>query len=241
VAFVDLMRHYPRSKRKMTTPRSIDPVNQAAARAFGAAYFDGPREQGYGGYRYDGRWIPIARDIVNHFGLGPGQRVLDVGCAKGFLIKDLQAVCPGLRGYGLDISQYALGHAEGEAHGRLLRGTADRLPFRDRAFDAVVCVNTIHNLERSRCIAALREIQRLAPGRGYLVVDAYRNEAEREIFMGWVLTALTFLQPEGWEALFAEAGYTGDYSWTILDPDPEWNDFAAADAGGVVADRRPAG
>jgi SAM-dependent methyltransferase len=241
VAFVDLMRHYPRAKRKMTTPRSIDPANQAAAREFGAAYFDGPRQQGYGGYRYDGRWIPIARDIVHHFGLRPGQRVLDVGCAKGFLIKDLQAVCPGLQVYGLDISEYALGHAEGEARGRLLRGTADRLPFADGAFHAVVCVNTIHNLERARCLAALREIERLAPGRGYVVVDAYRNEAEREIFLGWVLTALTFLKPDGWEALFAEAGYTGDYSWTILDPDPEWNDFAAADAGGVVADRRPAG
>jgi outer membrane protease len=58
------------------------------------------------------------------------------------------------------------------------------------------------------------------------VVDAYRNEAEREIFLGWVLTAMTFLRPEQWQALFAEAGYTGDYDWTILDPDPEWSDFS---------------
>ena len=28
-----------------------------------------------------------------------------------------------------------------------------------------------------------------------------------------------------WRALFAEAGYTGDHYWTVLDPDPEWNDF----------------
>jgi len=42
-----------------------------------------------------------------------------------------------------------------------------------------------------------------------------------------VLTAVTFLRPEEWRALFAKAGYTGDYYWTVLDPDPEWNDFNA--------------
>ena len=27
-------------------------------------YFDGPRDYGYGGYRYDGRWVPVAEDMV---------------------------------------------------------------------------------------------------------------------------------------------------------------------------------
>ena len=86
---------------------------------------------------------------------------------------------------------------------------------------------------------ALRQIERLAPGRGYVLVDAYRNEAEREIFLGWVLTAITFLKPEEWETLFQEAGYTGDYYWTILDPDPTWNDFAARTTGAGDHPDRP--
>ncbi len=235
MAEINLLRHYPRAKRKMAKPRSADPANREAARRFGAEYFDGTREQGYGGYRYDGRWVPIAQDIVAHFGLRPGDRVLEVGCAKGFLVKDLMTICPGLRVYGLDISEYALRHCEPEAAGRLVRGTADQLPFRDGSFRVVLCINTIHNLERERCTAALREIERLAPGRGYLQVDAYRTEAEREIFLGWVLTAVTFLRPEEWRALFAEAGYTGDYYWTVLDADPDWNDFACADVGEATA------
>ena len=222
---VNLLRHYPPAKRKLARPRAADPANREAALRFGAEYFDGRREQGYGGYYYDGRWIPIARDIVAHFGLKPGDRVLDVGCAKGFLVKDLMGVCPGLEAYGLDISEYALRRCEPEVVGRLVRATADRLPFADGSFQAVLCVNTVHNLERPRCLAALREIERLAPGRGYVQVDAYRTEAERELFLGWSLTAVTFLKPEEWRALFAEAGYTGDYCWTILEADPEWNDF----------------
>jgi SAM-dependent methyltransferase len=230
MAEIDLLRHYPRARRKMARPRAADPANRIAALKFGAEYFDGTREQGYGGYHYDGRWVPIARDIVAHFGLEPGDRVLDVGCAKGFLVKDLTAVCPGLEVYGLDLSQYALTHAEPEAAGRLVLGTADRLPFASGSFEAVLCINVVHNLERDRCIAALREIERLAPGRGYVRVDAYRTEAERRIFLGWVLTAVTFLTPDAWRDLMAEAGYTGDYSWTILEADPEWNDFACAGA-----------
>jgi hypothetical protein len=41
------------------------------------------RDTGYGGYRYDGRWLPIAEDMIAHFGLRPGDRVLDVGAGKG--------------------------------------------------------------------------------------------------------------------------------------------------------------
>jgi SAM-dependent methyltransferase len=228
MAEIDLLRGLPRQARKLGEPRAKDPANRAAALKFGEEYFDGRREQGYGGYRYDGRWVPIAREIVAHFGLRAGQRVLDVGCAKGFLVKDLMLVCPGLRVYGLDISHYALTHAEPEAAGRLVLGTADALPFRSGAFDVVLCINVVHNLEQARCMAAVREIERLAPGRGYVRVDAYRTEAERQIFLDWVLTAVTFFTPERWRELLGEAGYTGDYSWTILDADPDWNDFGRA-------------
>ena len=189
---------------------------------FGREYFDGIREQGYGGYRYDGRWIPIAEDIIRHFGLKAGSRVLDVGCAKGFLVKDLMGVCPGLEAFGLDISEYAVMSCEPEVVGRLHVGNAVRLPFPDRSFDAVISINTIHNLERPDCVRALREIERIAPGRGYIQVDAYRNDAERKLFEDWMLTAKTYGKPEDWQAILEEAAYTGDYYWTILEIDPEW-------------------
>jgi hypothetical protein len=80
----------------------------------------------------------------------------------------------------------------------------------------------VHNLERPDCVRALREIERLAPGRGYIQVDAYRNEVERQIFEDWMLTARTYGKPEDWIAILDEAGYTGNYYWTILEIDPEW-------------------
>ena len=215
---VNLLNRYPKGKRNIQK-REFAKTDEiiATAREYGESYFDGDRLYGYGGYRYDGRWIPIAEDIVAHFGLKAGDRVLDVGCAKGFLVKDLMTVCPGLEVFGLDISEYALMHCEPEVVGRLHLGSADSLPFPDGSFQAVLAINTVHNLPRERCIVALQEMQRLAPGKGYVQVDSYHNEEQRELFLDWALTAYTHYAPEGWVALFDEAGYTGDYYWTIID------------------------
>ena len=215
---VDLLRALPRSRRNVQARKDgKDAEVVRLSREFGQLYFDGPREYGYGGYRYDGRWVPVARDMVAHFGLKPGDRVLDVGCAKGFLVKDLLDVCPGLEAFGLDVSEYALMHAHPDVVGRLHRGNALSLPFPDGSFQAVISLNTIHNFDRAGCITALREMQRLAPGRGFVQVDSYRTPEQRALFEDWVLTANFHDYPDGWLRVFEEAGYTGDYAWTILE------------------------
>jgi SAM-dependent methyltransferase len=129
---LDLLRGLPKSKRDVKQRGTVK--TQALidlSREYGADYFDGSRDVGYGGYRYDGRWVPVARDIIAHYDLKPGDRVLDVGCAKGFLVKDLLA--EGIDAYGVDVSHYALLNCEPEVVGRLQIGSAERLPFPDSA------------------------------------------------------------------------------------------------------------
>jgi len=155
--------------------------------------------------------------MVGHFGLKPGMRLLDIGAAKGFLVKDFMIACPGLEAYGLDVSEYALKHCEPEVVGRLHLGSAVSLPFPDHSFDAVISLNTLHNLKRPELVTALGEIMRVTRGgKAFVQVDSYRTEEERAIFLDWVLTAHTHDYPEGWKQLFEEAGYTGDYYWTLI-------------------------
>ena len=215
---INLLAKLPRAKRNVNVrAEAKTPEIIAISREYGELYFDGPRTFGYGGYRYDGRWLPVAADIVKHFGLGPGDRVLDVGCAKGFLVKDLLTVCPGIEAFGLDVSEYALMHCEPEVIGRLHLGNATKLPFPNDSFKAVISLNTVHNLERAELIIALREIERLAPGRSFVQVDSYRSPEQKTLFEEWVLTAKFHDYPDGWMRLFDEAGYTGDYYWTIIE------------------------
>ena len=184
---------------------------------FGREYFDGPRTQGYGGYVYDGRWKPVARRMAEHYQLDESARILDVGCAKGFLLHDFMELLPKATLAGLDISEYAVLNAMERVRPLLRVGNAKELPWPDHSFDLVLAINTIHNLQLSECKQALREIQRVSRKHAYVVVDAYRTEAQRQRLLEWILTAKTFLHVEEWKQLFQEAGYSGDYYWFILE------------------------
>ena len=222
MAEINLLAKYPKSKRDIKARTINKDLHRALALNFGREYFDGTREQGYGGFNYDGRWVAIAEDFVRHYGLKTGDRVLEIGCAKGFLVKDLMRVCPGLEVFGIDVSDYAVMNCEPEVVGRIHQGDARSLKFPDGSFDLAISINTIHNLERSDCITALKEMGRVSPKAGYIQVDAYRNSEERQIFEDWMLTAKTYGKPEDWVEILREAQYTGDYFWTILEVDPEW-------------------
>jgi cyclopropane fatty-acyl-phospholipid synthase-like methyltransferase len=214
---INLLHRYPRAKRNFEARQAGQEQNSQIARKFDKEYFDGTREQGYGGYKYDGRWVPIAEDIIAHFGLKPGDRVLDIGCAKGFLVKDMMAVCPGLEVFGIDISDYGVRNCEPEVVGRLHVGSCENMPFPDSSFDAAISINTIHNLDHKGCVRALREMMRVSSKNNYVQVDSYRTAEEKENMERWILTAVTAYDPDGWRGLFGEAGYSGDYFWTITD------------------------
>jgi protein-L-isoaspartate(D-aspartate) O-methyltransferase len=189
----------------------------ALAKRFGVEYWDGDRNTGYGGYRYDGRWLPVAERLGRHYGLRSGDRVLDVGCGKGFLLFEFARAIPGLRTAGLDISRYALEHAKPEVRPRLLRGNATRLPFPDHSFDLVVSINTLHNLELPDLDEALREIERVGRRHKYIVMDSYRNEQEKVNLMYWQLTCECFFTPREWAFVLERAGYTGDHGCIYFD------------------------
>jgi SAM-dependent methyltransferase len=214
---VDLLDRYPRAKRNIAARAAAVPSQREIAKRFGREYFDGDRGQGYGGYRYDGRWVPIAERMRDFYGLAPGDLILDVGCAKGFLLHDFRAAIPGVRVAGLDLSAYAVERAMDDVRPFVLVGSADALPFADKSFDLVVSINTVHNLEQDRCVLAISEMERVSRRFKYLQVDSYRSEQERENFERWQLTAVTYFDPAGWRRVFEQAGYTGDYYWTITE------------------------
>lgn len=217
MAEINLLDKLPKSQRKVEARKTAKTEEHIRiSREYGEMYFDGPREYGYGGYRYDGRWVPVAQDMIKHFDLKPGDRVLDIGCAKGFLVKDFMNALPGLEAFGMDVSKYALMHCEPEVVGRLQIGNAMDLPFPDNSFKAAISLNTLHNLARDDLKTALQEMQRVSGGRAFVQVDSYRTPEQKALFEDWVLTAKFHDYPDGWIKLFNEAGYTGDYYWTII-------------------------
>jgi SAM-dependent methyltransferase len=187
------------------------------ASRFGAEYWDGERRYGYGGYKYDGRWRVLAANLAQRYALAPGQRVLDVGCGKGFLLYELAQLVPGLEIAGIDISQYAIANAKEEVRSALVVGDAVSLPYADRRFDLVVSLGTLHNLAIADLWRALREIGRVTQsGRGYLMVESYRSEREKANLLYWQLTCKSFYSVDDWVWVYGQAGYQGDYDFIFF-------------------------
>lgn len=214
---IDLLEHYPKTKRdvKMRGATKTE-EDRAIARKFGKEFFDGERKHGYGGFLYHPRfWQPVIPTFQNYYDLGASDKILDVGCGKGFMVFDFGQLIPEIQVQGIDISPYAIDNAKDEIKSRVFVADARKLPFEDHSFDLVISINTIHNLEIEELKKALAEIQRVSKGRSYITVDAYRNEEEKELMNAWNLTAKTVLHVDEWKKLFDEVGYTGDYYWFI--------------------------
>ena len=214
---IDLLANYPKTKRDVKKRgETKTEEDRAIARRFGKEFFDGDRKCGYGGYQYNPRfWQPVIPTFQEHFGLTASSSVLDVGCAKGFMLHDMVESIQGITVRGIDISQYAIQNAIEDMKPYVQVGDAKEIPFEDNSFDVVICITTAHNLVRDECGQALREIERVSKGKSFVTLDAFRNDEERDAMEAWNLTARTVMHVNEWKEFFLEVGYTGDYYWFL--------------------------
>ena len=218
MAYIDLMSVLHKSTKRDYLARVNDPdfpkaKAAALAKKWDFDYWDGDRKICYGGYRYmEGRWEKVARAMVEHYGIKPGDKILDVGCGKGFLLYDFTKAVPGLELHGIDISEYAIENAKEEIKDRLQVGNATSLPFPDNYFDFVFSITTLHNLHCYDLDKALREIERVGKQNKYICVESYRNEEEKANLLYWQVTCEAFNTPEEWDWWVKQTGYTGDHS-----------------------------
>jgi ubiquinone/menaquinone biosynthesis C-methylase UbiE len=240
---INLLESFPKSNKIVEKGWRTE-KNKIIAKRFDREFFDGERVNGYGGYFYDGRWKGVVKKIQEVYKINHLSSVLDVGCAKGFLLYDLQHMIPEIKVAGIDISEYAISHAmdgfskylmdknladseqawaleeraKRSVLSNMIIGNANRLPWADNSFDFVFTSDTIHNLPKEECAESIKEIMRVCrpDGHMFIRVDAYRTEEERERMNNWVLTAKTAMKVEDWLDFFEKIGYTGDYSWTTF-------------------------
>jgi SAM-dependent methyltransferase len=218
MAYIDLLSAIHKSTQRDYLARVNDPdfpkaKAAALAKQWDFDYWDGDRKICYGGYRYmEGRWEKVARAMVEQYGIKPGDKILDVGCGKGFLLYDFTKVVPDLELHGIDISEYAIANAKDEIKDCLQVGNATSLPYPDNYFDFVFSITTLHNLHCYDLDKALREIQRVSKKNKYICVESYRNEEEKANLLYWQVTCEAFNTPEEWDWWFKQTGYTGDHS-----------------------------
>jgi len=211
---INLLKNYPKTKRDTST-RSVEkkPEDIKIARKFDREFFDGSRKTGYGGYQYNEKyWSTVVKDISDFYNLNSSSRILDVGCAKGFMVFDMINYLNNKNIFGIDISNYAISNGKKEVLNNIFIGEAHDIKFPDQFFDLAVSITTIHNYDIEGVKQCLRELNRISK-KSFITVDAYRNEEEKKQMFEWNLTAKTILHVDEWVKLFNEVDFNGDYYW----------------------------
>ena len=107
---INLLKNYPKTKRDVSKRLSQKTdEHRIIARKFGKDFFDGDRSVGYGGFKYNPKyWTQVVKDIYEYYSLKSGDKILDIGCGKGFMLFDFLKLNSKLDVYGIDISEYAI-------------------------------------------------------------------------------------------------------------------------------------
>lgn len=125
-------------------------------------YYENGPATGKSNYR-DYRWLPdltlpMADWLKRLLHIKDGDTLLDVGCAKGFLVKALRM--RGVNAHGYDVSEWPVANCDPAVKGYL---TTDASILNDR-WDHIVCKDTLEHVEEKelalllqRMIAAARK------------------------------------------------------------------------------------
>lgn len=186
--------------------------------SFGYDYYDNPGlGVGYGGYSYDGRYGAACQGMIDHYRLKRGDRVLEIGCAKGFVLVEFQK--RGMEVAGVDASSYAVDHAMPELAGKIQLGTVDDLPFEDNEFDLVLGKEVLPHVPECDVRQGFSECVRVSKGNLFFEIQCGRTATELTRMLEWDATHQIVKPPSWWESLAEEVGYPGDLHFKVLFPE----------------------
>ena len=194
-------------RAKVAKDRTV--INKMYAWQLGKEYYDGSRLNGYGGFKYDARWLKLLPKIIKKYKLTSKSKVLDLGCKKGFLLKDLNILLPGIKTYGIENHPYALKKAV-NCKSKLIKSDYYDIPFKNNYFDFVIAFNSLYMQNLGDVIKSLKEIERVSK-KSYIVLASGENNEERNKFYKWTLIGTSILLKKEWKTLFKKIGFKGDY------------------------------
>lgn len=214
---VNFWKYYPKSNRKNISDLRVKVSSKLRKRLqkFPKEYFDGKRAHGYGGYYYNPKFFrKIVKAMIKKYELNNKSKILDIGCAKGFMMYEFKKALPASEVKGLDISKYCKTKAVKKVKKYIKIGSCENLPYPDKYFDFVVSISTIHNVTINGIKKSLKEIVRVSKGNSFIRVKAYKNLNDKKKIDQWNVVAKSNLSQNNWTKLFKETNYSGDYQFS---------------------------
>lgn len=209
----DLLNIYPNLKNRYVSKNSRTIKNRITASYKSKEFYDGHRSNGFGGYKYDGRWEKVAERIFSVYKLNKSAKILQIGCDKGFLIYDIKKIHPRAKIIGVENSKYAISKAPRKIKKNIIYSNFTELPFKNKYFDFVLAIGPVYSLNLTDAIKCLKEIKRVGKGKSFITLGSYENEREFKLFRYWTLLGSTILSKQDWKTVLKHVGYKGDYKF----------------------------
>jgi ubiquinone/menaquinone biosynthesis C-methylase UbiE len=142
-------------------------------------------------------------------------RILEAGTGKGYLTLELAKKGYEFTTYDIDpeiqrIAKMNLAHAGLIDSVNFVIEGKDRLSFEDKSFDVIICVNTLHHLEKSS--VALDEFLRVLSDKGKLILSdftdktfkimdaVHASEGGKHEVIGWTMDAASdYIKGKGYD------------------------------------------
>ncbi len=163
----------------------------------------------------------VARQVIAQLGIGPGMKVLDLGCGNGWATRLLARANAGVQAIGLDASPGMIARAEA-LHSNTIRarydhGSFEELAFKDGEFDRVFSMEALYYArDLARSIAEIFRV--LKPGgHADALVDYYRESPASEPWARVMGLALHRLGEREWREAFERAGFAAVRTTRVLD------------------------
>lgn len=133
-------------------------------------YFEGGGLGNYTGYEDDPKFEHRADEVIRLLDEKRTKKlkVLEIGCAKGFLVKHLRD--NGVEAWGIDVSDYAISQAPENIKDFVqVWDATEPLPFKDNEFDAVISYEVLEHIEESASLALLAECRRVGKDQIHMI------------------------------------------------------------------------
>ena len=209
----DLLSIYPNFTKRVITKNTRSIKNRINASYKDKRFYDGKRNDGFGGYKNDGRWAPIAERIFSIYKLKDNAKILQIGCDKGFLLYEIKKKYKSSLVRGIENSKYPISKAPKLIKKNIKYSDYTKLPFKNNFFDFVIAIGPVYSLNLRDAIRCLIEIARVGKGKSFITLGAYENDNEKKLFEYWTLLGCTILSKKDWKHVLRHVRFTGDYKF----------------------------
>jgi len=214
----DALTGYPEPKQPRVVHPNIRTIhNRIVASYRGEEFYDGDRNDGYGGFTYDGRWAQVAQNMLEQYSLSGQSAILQIGSDKGFLLHEFLQIYPEMKVRGAEVSDYAIGCTMPSVKSFVEQAPFTELPFADNEFEFIIAIGPVYSLNLPDAIKCLKEIQRVGKGKSFITLGAYETEEDFRLFRYWTLLGSTILSKDDWVEVLNHVGYTGDYKFNTAE------------------------